>query len=476
MNNIDVSKKQIMNINTILTSPIKVKFDIRTLDMVLSFIYKDSVLKTRKVLSNMYKLFTNLDSSLYSDNVELKNRIWIIQKSLEGKLKEGFEDNEALKEYCIESVDCDVYTKELVEKINTQKIINHEESKFLLRRLGDTLEFGYIVSIKEIIQALLDKVDDDDFKSYKSVQEDIMDISTAIVNIKRNNSSARSGQMFSLDTDIFDNVIEDSLQKLKDRNRIFITGIKRLNTFLSPGFMSKRLYIFMAFPGKGKSTMLLKAAIDIKRYNKGIKTKDPDKRPAVLVLILENDIPETIERIYNMTVDSDDIRNYSVNQVKKKLRTEGHLSLTDDDNINIIMYEYKNRELDTNDLYGIINDLADDGIETVALILDYIKRIRPAEKAETEKEELKNISNELKELAKFYDLPVISAQQLNRAGASVVDAAIQANKEDVTRLVGRDSIAGALTNQSTLNLCNYWKAFVTSNLVIGSTTNSCKAA
>ena len=32
---------------------------------------------------------------------------------------------------------------------------------------------------------------------------------------------------------------------------------------------------------------------------------------------------------------------------------------------------------------------------------------------------------------------------MNRTGASVVDAALQAKKEDVTRLVGRDAIAGA---------------------------------
>ena len=61
----------------------------------------------------------------------------------------------------------------------------------------------------------------------------------------------------------------------------------------------------------------------------------------------------------------------------------------------------------------------------------------------SEKEELKNITNELKELSKFFDIPTITAQQLNRTGASVVDAALQAKKEDVTRLVGRDAIAGA---------------------------------
>jgi replicative DNA helicase len=170
--------------------------------------------------------------------------------------------------------------------------------------------------------------------------------------------------------------------------------------------MSKRLYTYLAFPGKGKSTILLKSALDIRRYNKGIVTKDQDKRPAVLFLTLENDIAETVERIYNMTVDTDDIRNYSEKQIKKKLKKDGHLELTSDDNIDIIIKEYRNRELDTNDLYGIINDLADEGVEVITLIVDYMKRIRPAERASDEKGELKNISNELKELAKFFDIPV----------------------------------------------------------------------
>ena len=64
-------------------------------------------------------------------------------------------------------------------------------------------------------------------------------------------------------------------------------------------------------------------------------------------------------------------------------------------------------------------------------------------KAMTEKEELKNITNELKTLAKKLDIPVITAQQLNRSASGVIDAAIQNNKEDVTRLVGRDAVAGA---------------------------------
>lgn len=435
--------KKILNTKNIKLIPLKIKFDITRLDMIISFLYKPSVLRTRKTLANIYKLFQNLDDELINGNPDLMARVWIINTTLRGRLEEGFENDENLMQFCFDQVDCDEFKRKTLTEILENKKISYDESKYIVRTIDDTLEFGYVVTIKEIVQEIINQIDDGEYKTYKEVSDDLYTIGNAIINIKRKTASLGSDQTFSLDTDEFDEVIEDSLQKLKDRNKIFITGIQRLNTLLSPGYLSKRLYTYLAFPGKGKSTILLKSALDIKRYNGGIQTKDPEKRPAVLMLTLENDIPETIERIYNMAVDGDDIRNYTAKQIKRKFRKKGQLELTKENNIDIIIKEYKNRELDTNDLYTIINDLEDDGVEVIALIVDYIKRIRPAERADSEKAELKNISNELKELAKYFDIPVITAQQLNRSGAAVVDAALQAKKEDVTRLVGRDSIAGA---------------------------------
>ena len=401
-----------LNTSSIKLNKIKVKFDLNSLDLIIAFIYKDSVLKTRKTLTNINRFINSIDMSLYEydpitheEAVDLKARIWIIKKSLIGRLNDGLDSTDTLMTYCLDDVECNDYIKSIIMDIPNKKI-SHDESKFLIRKIDDALEFGYTVTIKEIMQDLLDKIDDEDFKSYKSIEDDLYSIATSIINIHRYTRSLDSDQTFSLDSDVFDQVVEDAVQKLKDRNRIFSTGIKRLNTILSPGYMSKRLYLYLAFPGKGKSMMLLKSAIDIRKYNKGIKTKDPDKRPAVLFLTLENDIAETVERLYNMTVDSDDIRNYTPKQIRTRMRKEGQLSLSGDNNIDIIIKEYKNREIDTNDIYSIIDDYSDDGIEIIALIVDYIKRLRPAERAETEKEELKNISNELKEIAKSYDIPV----------------------------------------------------------------------
>lgn len=434
--------KEVPSISTIKLKKLKIKMDIGMLDMILAFLYKDSVLRTRKTLSTTYKLFNNLDYSLYENNEDAKARIWVIRKSLEARFIKDFESDNAIKQYCKDDPESTEQTDLIVDGIDKIKL-THDESKYLIKAIDDRLQFGYTITLKESYQEILNRIDDGDFKSYKAVSEDLYDIATSVINIKRNTNSLDSDTTFSLKEEYFENAVTEAVEKAKDKNRVFITGIKRLNTILSPGYQSKRLYTYLAFPAGGKSQILLKAAMDIKKYNGDAKPKDPNKIPTVLFITMENDIDETVERIFNMTVTSDDIRNYTPKQVIRKLREDGEMKLTDKNNIDIIIKYYANRSIDTNDLYGIIKDLYDDGSEVIALILDYLKRIRPAEKAPTEKEELKNITNELKTLAKKLDIPVITAQQLNRTASSVVDAAIQAKKEDVTRLVGRDGVAGA---------------------------------
>ena len=434
--------KEVPNMNKIKLTKIKLKMDINLLDCILAFIYKKSVLRTRKSLLHTYKLFNNLDDSIFEENPAIKSRVWVIRKSLEAMLDHELENPAMVKEYCQSHEEADPLTDEVVENIDSLKI-SHDETKWLIKSIDDRLNYGYTLTVKEIFQEYFDLIDRGDFKSYKQVSQMIYELATSVIAIKRNTNSLDSDMTFSLRDEYFENVITEASNKLRDKNRVFITGIRRLNTILSPGYHSKRLYTYLAFPGGGKSQILLKAALDIKKYNNGMTAKDPNKTPAVLLITMENDIDETVERIFNMRVSSEDIRNYTPSQVIKKLRNDGELTLNDKNNIDIIIKYYPNRSIDTNDLYGIIKDLYDDGTEVIALILDYVKRIKPAEKGFTEKEELKNITNELKTLAKKLDIPVITAQQLNRTMSGVIDAALQNNKEDVTRLVGRDGVAGA---------------------------------
>lgn len=438
------NKKDLTDINRIKMAKLKIKFDIIMLDSIIAFLYKESVLRTRKTLNNTYKLFKALDDKMYENNIELSSRVWLIRTSLKARLSEGFENDNMIIQYCLDREDCNEICEFILNNMDDNiKKISHEESKYLVKAIDDRLEYGYVVTLKETYQEILDKIDDGDFKSYRAVNEDLYDISSSVINLKRNTNSLDSDETFSLRDDVMATVVTDAVTRLKDRNKIFLTGVRRLNTILGPGYLSKRLYIYLAFPGGGKSQILLKSFLDIKKYNPHIKPKDPDKIPAALMITMENDVDETVERMYNMAACPDDIRNYTPKQVIKKLKEEGELKLTDKNNVDLIVKYYANRTIDTNDLYTIVKDLDDQGTEVVALFLDYLKRIRPAEKADNEKTELKNVTNELKTLAKTLDIPVITAQQLNRTSASVVDSAVQAKKEDVTRLVGRDGIAGA---------------------------------
>lgn len=457
------------SLNEIRMSKLKIRMDITTLDMIIAFLYKESVLRTRKALSNIDKLFKSLDMSVYKEKeVELKNRIWIIQKSLDGRMREGLVNDAIIQQYCKDSEDCDGYKRDLIDDlVKKGQKITYEESKYLLKQIDDRLQFGYVITLKETVEQIMNLIDIEDIKSYKAISEDLYAIASNIINIKRNTNSLAADQTFSLQEEVFQTVVSDALDRLKDRNRIFRTGIKRLNTLLSPGYTGGRLYTYLAFPGGGKSQMLLKAALDIRKYNSDIKCKNPDNRPAVLFITMENTIDETIERIFNMTVIDDDIRNYTHKQVKRMLLEQGQLKLSDSNNIDIIIKYYENRSIDTQDLYGIIQDLDDDGVEVVALILDYMKRIRPFEKGANEKEELKNITNELKSLATHFRIPVITAQQLNRAASAVVDAAITAKKEDVTKLIGRDGVAGAWEIKGIYGLPVRQRAIKKSTLIAG---------
>lgn len=437
-----LTKEQIKNLNNLTLSNLKIKISIEVLDMMIAFLYKPSTLRTRKTLNNIYLLLTSIDKSMYENDPELSNRYWIILKTIEARISEKINSEDMYINYILDDNDCDEYKSDILKNVVTNKKISYDESKVLIKMVEDRLRYGYALTYKNIIGDYINSIDPDDMKSFKAIDEELYYIANSFIGIHRKTKTLDGNNKFSLDDDVFIPVVTDSVNRLKDRNRIYTTGIRMLNAILSPGYLSKRLYMYLAFPGGGKSQILLKSALDIRKYNK-IETKDPDKRPVVLFITLENTIEETVERLFNMTCTNDDIRNYTPKQVVEMLKKDGNLGLNSKNNIDIVIQEYGNREIDTNDLHSIIQDLSDEGMETVALVLDYVKRIRPAEKGATEKEELKNITNELKDLAKAWDIPVITAQQLNRTSATIVDTAMQSSKADLAKLIGRDGVAGA---------------------------------
>ena len=438
-----VNKNKLFKINDkIEIKKIGLKFDITMLNMLIGFIFKTSSQVTRKSLLNMKNLFSIIDDRIYEGNEKIEARIYFINRALEARLDKGFENEDAIINYC-RTDNHDKEIEEVIKSLMFYKKINYEEIKYINKSIIDRLKYAYLFNYKESLYSSIERLDSGDYNTFQEINDEIIAICSKIMNHNRNVSTMDNTRTFSLEDGVFEDIVTDIVNTLKDPARILKTGIQKLNQILSPGYMGKCLYVYLGLPAGFKSGLLLDTAVDIKKYNKGLKVKKAGKKPCVLIVTLENSIEESVERLFNMSVTSDDIRGFTAKQVIKKLREDGQLTLVDKDDIDIIIKYYSNREISTADLYTIIDDLADEGKEVIALILDYIKRIRPFEKAKDEKEELKNITNELKNLAVDKDIPVITAHQLNRTGAISVDAAMMSNKEDLARFLGRGNVGTA---------------------------------
>ena len=243
------------------------------LDMIIAFLYKPSALRTRKTIMNINNLLNNIDDKMYKNDPELDNRYWIIFKTIEAKVSGRITSEEMYVNYILDDTECDDYKSSILKGILANNKIGYDESKLLIRMIDDRLRYGYAMTYKAIVADYLNSLDPYDVKSFKAMDEDLYHISTSYINIHRKTKSLDNDRKFSLDDDVFVPVVTDSVTRLKDRNRIYTTGIRMLNAILSPGYLSKRLYMYLAFPGGGKSQILLKSALDIRKYNK-IETKE----------------------------------------------------------------------------------------------------------------------------------------------------------------------------------------------------------
>lgn len=421
---------------------VPLKFDLSMLNMFAGYVFKKSSHVTRKSLTNMKKLFDIIDERIYVGNDNLYERIAFIRKALYARVVLNMENEDVIINYCRKDNE-DNIVNEIIQNIPIYSRLNFEEIKFINKAVFDRLQYFHILRYKDELYETIERLDSGDYSSYQEVNTELLNICKKVITDSRKTSIVDTTDTFSLDSSVFETGVTDIVNRLKDPARILKTGIQCLNKILSPGYMSKRLYMYMGLPAGFKSGILLKSAIDIKRYNKGVPVKKDGHRPVVLIVTMENTVEESVERLFNMTVTPTDIRNFTPSEVIEKLKSEGGMTLADDNDIDIIIKYYPNRSIDTGDLYTIIEELSDDNKEVIALVLDYIKRIRPAEYAKDEKEELKNVTNELHSLAVDFDIPVITAHQLNRGGASAVDAAMQSNKEDLARFVGRSNVGSA---------------------------------
>lgn len=185
------------------------------------------------------------------------------------------------------------------------------------------------------------------------------------------------------------------------------TGFKHLDSFIDGGLHAKEIYILAAIPGGGKT--LVMGNVGINAYLEGKNT---------LIYTFETSTERLMMRYYQ------NLTGYSKNEIildedgaRERLR-----EIQESTDARLIVKEYNSNAVCSNDLIAHINDLRMyEQFEPDLVIIDYINIMRANDaklSSENSFKYYKTVAEDIRNIAKTFSVPVLTATQINREGMS----------------------------------------------------------
>ena len=398
---------------------------------------------THAALVNAKTMFTLIDKKPYVTNDVLKARLEYITLVLEARVDLSLTTKSLIKSHVLRNCDPnlkDIIQDDIIKGLSGQKISDHT-CKYINTTVFENLINGYSLIYSQKLLNIFDKRDMGQYKRISDFTNDFKNLVKEIdVEIKKSEEFNREGKGFDLTKSNIKQTIHSVTKSLKAPTNKLQTGLQYLNRMLNGGFESGRSYLFMGVTGVGKSIILLSTALWIKKYNN--LPKIDGLKQAVLFISQENSMDETFERMFNINISGQDVRDFSDEQIEEMMVKAG-LVIDDNDNdsINLIFKYFDDKEIGVSDIDEIIDDYAKNGIQIICVVQDYIEKLKPKFKFTELRHSLGSVATEMSELAKKRKIPFISAAQLNRMASSVVDNAVANNKTNTTKLLGKNNIS-----------------------------------
>lgn len=422
---------------------VKIPFDVPTLNSLLKYIRCEYVGGAK--LLNLYKMISSLDLEAYIYQTDVYVRLRTLKHLLKFMVEDGIREENLLQSAVYDEFpDSKVIIHDIGFEPNQ---LNSSECEHLTKAIDARVQALAIYEVKDEMIKILNDLDGSIFDtSYFGLVAKFKEMmSDLIMKLQDNGINQGLLREFSFSDENAAQIIDAIVKKAKRPSSILQTGIRQLNAILNPGFQSSRLYTIVGGSGKFKSGTLLNLADQIRRYNPQILPYENGMKKTILFITLENSIEESVERIYDMYSDvNDDLRSKDSKDVIETLRDKGKFDINTNTGIDITFVYRGNLEISTADIFGIVRDLNEKGVEPICIFLDYIKRIESAHPSMgDERVRMSYVAKELKSIAQFYEIPVITAMQLNRDGNGIIDAAMRESKQDVARFVGSSSIGNS---------------------------------
>ena len=429
--------------NSTPSNKIKVKFDVDLLNTLIKYVRCEYVGQT--ALSQLRKFIKYLDIDSYEYEEAIYPRLKTLDILTKAISEDGIRDDTLLRTHIKEQYSSGI---DIIDQVGFDKNqLSSTECDYVTNAVRVRVQTIAISIKKNKLLDTLEKIDASSFTpSYAELVEDVRKQMTELITelqVTDNDQGLLKEFAFSMDEAAA--LIDRIVKKAKRPASILKTGIRQLNSILSPGFQSGRMYCFLGGSGKFKSGTLLNIAEQIRRFNPQIPAYENGMRKCILFITLENSIEETVERIYDMYCETNgNMRDDDTQQVIDALRNNGGYDFTATSGIDIFMKYAGNLEINTGEIHVYIKELKEKGYVPICIILDYIKRIDSVHNSNgDERIRMSFVAKELKAIAQYYEIPMITAMQLNREGNSIIDAAMRESKQDVARFVGSSSIGNA---------------------------------
>ena len=422
---------------------IKVKFDVPLLNSLIKYIRCEYV--SQSSLSQLRKFMRFIDIDSYEYEEAIYPRLKTLDILTKAIIDDGIRDESLLRSYLEDQYPTGI---QIIEQIGFDRNqLSSTECDYIANAIRIRVQTIAINLKKAELLETLDKLDANSFKpAYAELVEQVRRQMTELIGeLQQNDSDQGLMKEFAFSMADAAALIDKIVKKAKRPASILQTGIRQLNSILSPGFQSGRMYCFLGGSGKFKSGTLLNIAEQIRRFNPQIPAYENGLRKCILFITLENSIEETVERIYDMYCETNgNMRDDDTQQVIDALRKNGGYEFTATSGIDIFMKYAGNLEINTGEIHVYIKELREKGYMPICIILDYIKRIDSVHNSNgDERVRMSFVAKELKSIAQYYEIPMITAMQLNREGNSIIDAAMRESKQDVARFVGSSSIGNA---------------------------------
>lgn len=424
---------------------VKFNFDVQMLNVLIQYTQCEYIAQSD--LYNLQKLFNYTEVELYQREVPIYVRLCTLQSILKSMIETGLTNQDLI----ISQLKMDFEPGiEVIENIGFKKNnVSASECDYIRKFVNEKLQYIEIYQKKDLLINLLRKIDDTadyNVSYYETIQQLKNNMSELMVSLQDSNQGQGLLKEFSFSDIDAANTLSTIITKAKQPAAILQTGIRQLNAILSSGLQSGRLYTILGGSGKFKSGTLLNIADQIRRYNPQIIPYENGMRKCILFITLENSIEETVERLYDMYSGMEaDMRGMDTVDIINTLREEGGFDFRNGSGGIDICFRYAgNLEISTADIYAMVTDMNNKGLKPICIVLDYIKRIDSAHQSNgDERVRMSFVAKELKNIAQYYQIPVLTAMQLNREGNSIIDSAMRDNKQDVARFVGTSSIGNA---------------------------------